>query len=514
MTAKPQTENLKTRRQVQQFVALARVSSREQEREGFSLEIQEDALERYASQNNGKIVKLYRIAETASKTAERTTFKELLAYVRKNAHRLDGVLFFKVDRAARNLFDYVEVERLEAEHGVPAIYVSQPTENTPAGRMMRRTLANMATFYTEQQSLDIREGQRRRVESGLFVGKAPYGYVNVRRDGRSVVEIDPIKATKVKRIFDLYAYHRHTLDSLRVQLRDEGITYLDSKPQFARSKLHLILTDRAYIGEVPFQGQWLSGTQEPIVDRETFNRVQTLLGNKRYQSHELTYAGSLIRCGHCGSFITGEKRIKKTKSGEKEYHYYRCSRYNSEGHPRIRLTEAALDQQVMDLFKRIRIQDKEVREWFRDVIRTTTQDDQRITKRQLEDLNRQLTAVRHQQDQLLNLRIMEEIDADTYAAKHTELRDRAADLTLQIEACDRTNDEMGETALRVFELSQSLADKWIEADVIEKRRILEIVGSDYLLDGVTLCYSIKRPFDVLAEGSFLKNGRGDWIRTS
>lgn len=31
-----------------QYLALARVSSREQEREGFSLDVQEDALRRYA----------------------------------------------------------------------------------------------------------------------------------------------------------------------------------------------------------------------------------------------------------------------------------------------------------------------------------------------------------------------------------------------------------------------------------------------------------------------------------
>ena len=38
------------------FVALARVSSREQEREGFSLAVQEDALKRYAQQAGGVIV--------------------------------------------------------------------------------------------------------------------------------------------------------------------------------------------------------------------------------------------------------------------------------------------------------------------------------------------------------------------------------------------------------------------------------------------------------------------------
>ncbi|MEM6853148.1 MAG: hypothetical protein AAF593_01945 [Planctomycetota bacterium] len=36
-----------------------------------------------------------------------------------------------VDRAARNLFGSVDLERLETDHGLPVIYVNQPTENTP-----------------------------------------------------------------------------------------------------------------------------------------------------------------------------------------------------------------------------------------------------------------------------------------------------------------------------------------------------------------------------------------------
>lgn len=157
---------------MKRFVALARVSSREQEREGYSLEVQEDALKRYALHHGGEIVRLFKIAETASKSDERKTFKELIRYAKQNAPGLEGLLFYKVDRAARNLFDYVELERLESEYDVPFISVSQPTENTPSGRMMRRTMANMASFYTEQQSVDVREGLNRRVQEGWFVGKA------------------------------------------------------------------------------------------------------------------------------------------------------------------------------------------------------------------------------------------------------------------------------------------------------------------------------------------------------
>src|SRR5207302_5897086 len=133
---------------------------------GFSLDVQMDALNRWAAQHGGEIVKLWRIAETASKSDARKTFKEMIAYAKKHARSLDGLLFYKVDRAARNLFDYVELERLESDHGVPSISVSQPMESNPAGRMMRRTLASMAAFYTDQQSINVRERHERRVRPG------------------------------------------------------------------------------------------------------------------------------------------------------------------------------------------------------------------------------------------------------------------------------------------------------------------------------------------------------------
>src|SRR4051794_33203528 len=72
-----------------------------------------------------------------------------------------------------------------------------------------------------------------------------------------------------------------------------------------------ILTDRAYIGEVRYQGRWHPGSHEPLVDRVTWGRVQTILGGSNYRSHEMTYASELIRCGFCGSPITGEAKTKK-----------------------------------------------------------------------------------------------------------------------------------------------------------------------------------------------------------
>ena len=493
------------------YVALARVSSREQEREGFSLDIQEDALRRYAERTGGTIVKLFRIAETATKRDERRAFKELLTYAKKHAHELTGLLFYKVDRAARNLFDYVELERLESEFGLEFISVSQPTENTPAGRMQRRMLASMASFYTEQQSLDVKEGLARRVQEGWFVGKAPFGYRNVRVDGRGIVEVDPVSAPKVRRIFELFAYHGCTLDMLVERLAAEGIVYRDSVARFPRSTLHAILRDRAYIGEVEHKGQWFSGKHEPLVDRETWDRVQVLLGGQVYRKHELTYGSNLIECGHCGHPITGERKTKKTKNGERDYVYYHCTKYSKEGHPRIRLTEANLDEQVLALFAKLRIEDAEIRDWVLRVLRARTREEQDHTREQDAELHRQLSVVKAQRDRLLNLRLLEEIEAETYATKDTELRDRMAQIKLQIEALDRNHDENSDIALKAFELSQSLTEKWLTADCAAKRQILEILCLNLRLDDVTLCPTMRKPFNVLAEGLISRESRGERI---
>ncbi len=124
-----------------------------------------------------------------------------------------------------------------------------------------------------------------------------------------------------------------------------------------------------------------------------------------------------------------------------------------------------------------------------------------------------MTMLRQQQDQLLNLRLLNEIDADTFARKDTEFRDRMAKLTLELESADRSRDEQADLAMKVFELSQALTERWLAADYAEKRQILEMVFSNFRLEGVSLVYETRKPFDILAKGLLVSSSRGDRIRT-
>ncbi len=225
----------------------------------------------------------------------------------------------------------------------------------------------------------------------------------------------------------------------------------------------------------------------------------------------MTYASELIECGHCGRPITGETKKKRTKAAEQEYVYYRCARYQSPGHPRTRLREAEIDAQMFVLFDKLRVEDDEFRHTIREEIRKSANWDQRTSASEAKRLQDELIRSREQQDRLLNLRMLEEITPDTYATKAQQLRDQEAELKLQIERADRGRHEIIDLAIRAFELSQNLRAKWVTADYAEKRRILEIICLNWKLDGVSLVPSMRKPFDMLAEGLLRKESRGERI---
>ncbi|MGE5611927.1 MAG: zinc ribbon domain-containing protein, partial [Bacillota bacterium] len=237
---------------------------------------------------------------------------------------------------------------------------------------------------------------------------------------------------------------------------------------------------------------------------------QVLLGGKTYKSHEMLFAGSLITCGHCGHPITGETKAKQTKAGVKEYVYYRCTQYNKKDHPRVRLSEDDVEKQVTALFDRIQFNET-TRDWFGRVLRARAKDTQKQGQEKRDSLAADLRRVQQQKDRLVNMRLNDEIDSDAFARKQAELRERIGEIQLQLEAADREQSEIGELAIKAFELSQSLPQRWVIADIAVKRQILEIVCLNWTLDGVSLVPTIRKPFSVLAEGLVSADNRNDWI---
>jgi DNA invertase Pin-like site-specific DNA recombinase len=110
---------------------------------GRAAEAQEVALYRYASRREGVIVRLWRTATAPDCQDCQQAREQLLSFAKQNAATLDGVLFYRLDRAAGSFAELRELVRLEVEYGVRLIFVAEPYENMPAARLERRFLAGL-----------------------------------------------------------------------------------------------------------------------------------------------------------------------------------------------------------------------------------------------------------------------------------------------------------------------------------------------------------------------------------
>jgi site-specific DNA recombinase len=95
---------------VRKAVVYARVSSKEQEKEGFSIAAQLKLLKDYAGAQRFAVAREYVDVETAKQTG-RTAFGEMIAHL-KAQPSTRVLLVEKTDRLYRNLKDWVTVDDL------------------------------------------------------------------------------------------------------------------------------------------------------------------------------------------------------------------------------------------------------------------------------------------------------------------------------------------------------------------------------------------------------------------
>src|SRR5215813_858280 len=104
----------KTLRQTTEVVLYARVSSKDQEREGFSIPAQLRLLRDYAASKGFVIAREFTDVETA-KESGRTNFGQMVTYLKKQGGVCRTILVEKTDRLYRNIKDYGTLDELDVE---------------------------------------------------------------------------------------------------------------------------------------------------------------------------------------------------------------------------------------------------------------------------------------------------------------------------------------------------------------------------------------------------------------
>lgn len=186
-------------------ITYARVSSREQEREGYSIPAQRKLLSEYA-RVRGYAAKREFIDIESAKNPGRKEFNKMLRLLETDdACRV--VLVEKTDRLYRNRTDALAFEALIEKRGVEIHLVKEgriiSKESRSQDKFMHDIHVAVAKHYVENLKEEVKKGMREKAEQGTYPGRAPIGYRNnpVTRS----IDIDPERAPMVRRIFELYA---------------------------------------------------------------------------------------------------------------------------------------------------------------------------------------------------------------------------------------------------------------------------------------------------------------------
>lgn len=293
---------------------------------------------------------------------ERPAFQRMMEDVK--AGKVNCIIVKDLSRFGRN---YIEtgryMEKIFPCMGVRFISVldnyDSAGEDTDAERIIIPFKNLINDSYCRDISMKIRSQLDVKRKNGKFIGSfASYGYLKDPRDKNHLIP-DPYAGEIVRQIFELklsgYNSQRiaEYLNDMGVlppaeYKRSLGMNYdcgfkVGSNPRWAVMSVNRILSNEIYTGmmvqginskinykikesrPVPKEN-WIrvSDTHDPLVSRDTFDKVQNLLlfDTRTAPNESAVYLLSgLVVCGDCGQNMVRRKRVR----GEKSYSYFHCS---------------------------------------------------------------------------------------------------------------------------------------------------------------------------------------------
>ena len=149
-------------------VIYVRVSSKEQEREGFSIPAQKKFLNSYAIENGFTVIKTFEESESAKK-AGRTQFKVMLSFLKANPD-VKAILVEKTDRLYRNMKDYndLDYEELNLQIHLAKENEVLSKDSRSHQKFIHGIKVLMAKNYTDNLSEEVVKGMSQKASEGAM----------------------------------------------------------------------------------------------------------------------------------------------------------------------------------------------------------------------------------------------------------------------------------------------------------------------------------------------------------
>jgi site-specific DNA recombinase len=399
---------------MQRCVIHCRVSTDAQERDGTSLDTQQQECRAFALNAGWTVIDC--ISDTASGfSLERPGLDRVRRLVREGA--VDVVLCFALDRLSRKQTHVAILVEEAEDYGVKLAFVTECFEDTATGQLLRSVKAFAAELEREKISERTMRGKAQRARAGKIpqaTGRGLYGYQYDPATGHRT--IDPEQARVVQRIFR--AFHEGgSCHGIAVTLNAEDITTLAGS-HWHPLTIRRMLGNESYTGTTIYrrtlveqvrdprtgkkqrkvtvrnEADWIPivGATPALISHEVFGRVQAILDDPdrrlRGQPSRQYRLRGYVRCLACGTPMVGQTLMRG------RYAYYRCRRsygVQTDGTCRSRYIAAErLESIVLDeIVKVLADPARVIAEAER--LAGTTQDDGRMgeVRRRLEDVEGQ-----------------------------------------------------------------------------------------------------------------------------
>lgn len=226
------------------YFSYVRVYTQQQGALGTSLAEQQAAIDYYAQRFNLNIVKQYEERETAAKQG-RPVFLDMLKALKCGAAK--GIVIHKIDRSARNLKDWADLESL-IDSGLEVHFANESLDlNSRGGRLSADIQAVVAADYIRNLREETKKGIYGRLKQGLYPFPARVGYLN--NEKGKPKKPDSVQAPLVRQAFELYASGTIGLNALVEKMYALGLRNKNGY-KIIRNGLVCILKNPFYIGPI------------------------------------------------------------------------------------------------------------------------------------------------------------------------------------------------------------------------------------------------------------------------
>jgi len=474
-------------------ILFARVSTEEQKTLGHSLPAQLARLEQYCHARNLEITKTFSFDESAYGTA-RAEFDLVFEFIAQQTEKV-ALCCDKVDRLTRNAFD----KRVGALYdmaiaGKIELHFTSENQilhkNSSAAEKLCFGMALQASSYVSNAISDnVKRSIEQKVRRGELSGRAPFGYKNVRVDGRSDIIVDEHASAIVRQVFAWYATGTHSMDTIREKLKAEhGIVW-------SKGYLDWALKNSFYYGEMVRKGKLVPHKYPPLVSRSLFDRVQDVKAG--HQKKKAKYAGipfayrGLFRCDDCGMTISPERH----KGGK--FVYYSCTESKvKHGAPWVR--EADITEQLAQCFGRLKLSD-DVLHRLVDKLREVHAHTTDFHTQKINEHVKEQRAITTKLEKMYIDKLDGKISDDMYDKLYRQFQEKLKDLERLLRELRAVDNDYYITASYVLDLASRLHDLFMSSEPEEKRHLINLLLPNPRLKGKSIVQDVRKPFDMIME---------------